>query len=207
MAAMPSGFIPTNGLSDGLDALFPGGWPKNTLWICSYDQRAGRRVVFGRTGDPEATVGKAVAASSAIPSHFAPVEIDGRRYVDGGVASMVNLDVLAGAGLDVVVVVSPLTQASPWPSLSATTVLRQVLGLQLRREVSALRSAGVEVAVIQPGRRAAAAMGINPMDAARRGDVSRAAREEVKSWLAGPGGGVGRVLRDQGRFVSSAKAG
>lgn len=206
LAAMPSGFIPTTSLSDGLDALFPGGWPDRALWICSYDQKGGRRVVFGRPGAPEATVGRAVAASSAIPSHFAPVEIEGRRYVDGGVSSMVNLDILAGAGLDVVVVVSPLTQASPWPSLSATTVVRQVLGLQLRREVAALRSTGVEVAVIQPGRRAAAAMGINPMDAARRGDVSRAAREEVESWLAGAGGSLGRRLRDRGRFVRGSKA-
>jgi len=206
LAAMPSGFIPTNSLSDGLDALFPDGWPESALWICSYDQKAGKRVVFGRPEAPEATVGAAVAASSAIPSHFAPVEIRGRRYVDGGVSSMVNLDVLAGAGLDVVVVVSPLTQASPWPSLNATTVVRQVLGLQLRREVAALRSAGVEVAVIQPGRRSAAAMGINPMDAARRGDVSRAARAEVESWLAGAGRRFRGLLADQGHFLGGAKA-
>ena len=34
----------------------------------------------------------AVAASCAIPGFYHPVEIDGRRYVDGGMRSTSNLD-------------------------------------------------------------------------------------------------------------------
>jgi NTE family protein len=207
LAALPGGFIPTTALSEGLDALFCGEWPQEALWVCSYDQRAGTRVVFGRDGAPGTSVGKAVAASSAIPSHFAPVLIDGRHYVDGGVHSMLNLDVLGDVGLDLVLAISPLTQASPWPALTSTTVVRQFLGMQLRVEVAALRARGVEVAVIQPGRRAASAMGINPMDAARRGEVSRAARVEVDSWLAGRGKGLASALRGQTPKASKPKAG
>ena len=207
LAAMPGGFIPTTALSEGFDALFSGEWPNEALWLCSFDQRAGRRVVFGRHGAPRATVGSAVAASSAIPSHFAPVEIGGRLYVDGGVHSMLNLDVVGDVGLDLVLAVSPFTQASPWPSLTSTTVVRQFFGLQLRLEVAALRSRGVEVAVIQPGCRAASAMGLNPMDATRRGEVSRAARAEVGAWLAGRGKGLASALRSQVRDTPRQKAG
>ena len=51
------------------------------------------RVVFGRDPKPEPDVGTAVEASSAIPGVFAPVEIDGQRYVDGGAHSPTNADV------------------------------------------------------------------------------------------------------------------
>ena len=40
----------------------------------------------------------AVAASCAIPAFFAPVSIDGVRYVDGGVHSPTNADLVAGLG-------------------------------------------------------------------------------------------------------------
>ena len=207
LACLPGGFIPTTALSEGIDAIYGGSWPGEALWLCSYDQRAGKRVVFGRPGAPRASVGAAVAASSAIPSHYAPGEIGGRQYVDGGVHSMLNLDVLSDAGLDLALVVSPLTQASPWPALTSTTLLRQFLGWQLRVEVANLRSTGVEVAVIQPGRQAASAMGINPMDAARRGDVSRAARLEVSSWLRGRGSATASRLRSEAIGSAASKAG
>lgn len=120
---------------------------------------------------------------------------------------MLNLDVVGDVGLDLVLAVSPFTQASPWPSLTSTTVVRQFFGLQLRLEVAALRSRGVEVAVIQPGCRAASAMGLNPMDATRRGEVSRAARAEVGAWLAGRGKGLASALRSQVRDTPRQKAG
>ena len=36
-------------------------------------------------------MGQAVAASCAIPGYFAPVVVDGVRYVDGGAHSTTNL--------------------------------------------------------------------------------------------------------------------
>ena len=77
------------------------------LWICAARQDDGRRVVFGRDGSPFARLSEAVAASCAIPSYFAPVPIGRRHYIDGGVHSATNADVLVHAGLDVVIVVSP----------------------------------------------------------------------------------------------------
>jgi NTE family protein len=182
-AALPRGGIPTEAISEGINAVFAGNWPERSLWICSVDLRSGRRVVFGRPGSPRAEVGSAVAASSAIPGYFKPVVIDGRRYVDGGVHSMVNLDVLGGSELDLVIVSSPLSQTTPVPALAADTVMRQPLRAQLRREIGALRRTGVPVVAVEPGRRVALAMGSNPMESRRRRQVSRVTYAAVSRWL------------------------
>jgi NTE family protein len=183
LAALPSGGISTEAISGGIDAVYRGRWPDRPLWICSYDLRAGRRVVFGREGAPAASVGQAVAASAAIPMYFRPVVIGGRRYVDGGVHSMINLDVVAGAGLDLVIAVSPLSQAAAWGAVSPAALMRQPLRIRLRSEVEALKRTGVPVVAVQPGRSITSAMGLNPMDAARRARVSRVTREGVGRWL------------------------
>src|SRR5687768_4620587 len=47
-------------------------WPDG-LYLCAAQRRDGRRVVFGRTGSPRASLPEAVAASCAIPGYFAPV--------------------------------------------------------------------------------------------------------------------------------------
>ena len=62
------------------------------LRIVAVDRRNGRRVVFGAPDAPAARVGEAVLASCSVPWIFAPVEIGGREYVDGGVWSPTNLD-------------------------------------------------------------------------------------------------------------------
>jgi predicted acylesterase/phospholipase RssA len=58
------------------------------------DYSTGRRVAFGRAGSPDADLAVAVAASCAIPGLYHPVTIDGRRYVDGGIYSASNADIL-----------------------------------------------------------------------------------------------------------------
>jgi len=183
-ALMPAGRVPTEAISDGINAVYAGGWPERPLWLNAVCLRDGARVVFGRDGGHESEVGDAVAASCAIPGYFRPVEIGGRRYVDGGVRSMVNLDVVAGLGLDLVVVSSPMTSASTRPTLAPGRLLRRPLRARLHAEVSALRRSGVRVMTIEPGRRVAAAMGLNPMDARLRGRVSRVGYASTMQWLA-----------------------
>ena len=184
MAALPAGGIPTEAISAGIDTIYDGHWSDRPMWLCSYDLRAGRRVVFGRAGSPPASVGQAVAASCAIPMYFRPVVIGGRRYVDGGVHSMINLDVLAGQDLDLVVAVSPMSQAPALGPLSPGTFVRQAMRARLHAETEALRQTGQSVVTIEPGRRVIGTMGLNPMDAARRVDVSRSAREGTLRWLS-----------------------
>jgi len=78
-------------------------------------------VVFGRPGAPEVPLHRAVAASCAVPGYFAPVHVGRHTYVDGGVHSPTNAAVLRGRGLDLVVVVSPMSGPAGWsPGLQAT---------------------------------------------------------------------------------------
>jgi NTE family protein len=84
-------------------------WPAEPLYECAVRQRDGRRVCFGRPGAPAAPLSRAVAASCAVPGYFAPVTIGRERYLDGGVASPTNADVLRREDLDLVVVVAPMS--------------------------------------------------------------------------------------------------
>ena len=97
---------------------------------------------------------------------------------------MVNLDIVGGLGLDLVVVSSPLSQEVGRMPLGPASAVRQLLRAQLAREVAGLRRTGVPVVTIQPDRRVAAAMGLNPMDARLRGPVSRVTFSSVTGWLA-----------------------
>jgi NTE family protein len=57
--------------------------PGEATWIIAVDYDSGRRVAFGRTGAPPATLPEAVVASCSIPGWYRPTVIGGRRYVDG----------------------------------------------------------------------------------------------------------------------------
>lgn len=207
-AVIPAGGIPTEAVSTGINALFASGWPPAALWICAVDLRSGARVVFGRPGSPPADVGTAVAASSAIPGYFRPVRVGGRRYVDGGVRSFTNLDVVGGTGLDLVIVSAPMSQDSGRPAFGAFGFLRGSLHARLHGEVRSLRGAGVTVSAIEPDRRVAAAMGNNPMDARSRGTVSRVTRSSVLQWLAEEpeGRSLATALKALAGGVGTAKA-
>lgn len=193
-ALLPTGVIPTDALSVGLDAAFAEGWPERRLWICAVRLSDGRRIVFGREGAPTTTVGQAVAASCAIPTYFRPVEIGGDRYVDGGVRSMVNLSLVADLGLDAVIVSSPMSWGSRWPGITPDAAVRQLSRSQLGRETRAVRRRGTDVIAIEPSRRVVVAMGLNAMDARRRALVSRQARRSTLEHLGSS---------DEGRRLAS----
>jgi NTE family protein len=67
--------------------------------------------------------GLAVRASSSVPSVFAPVTIDGRDYVDGGLSSPIPVSVCRALGASVVLAVD----ISAKPSFQPTDTLPQVL--------------------------------------------------------------------------------
>ncbi|MDD9941806.1 MAG: patatin-like phospholipase family protein [Myxococcales bacterium] len=78
------------------------------LLVVASDLDAGRRAVFGQDALTDVPVARAVAASSAIPILFAPVNVDGRDYVDGGVGDVGHADLAFERGCDMVVVINPL---------------------------------------------------------------------------------------------------
>lgn len=119
---------------------------------CEYD--TGRRVAFERDDAPAASLGDAVAASCAIPGFYRPEEIAGRRYVDGGVASTSNLDVLADDGLDLVICLNPTSSLhAPQPRTlgeRAAAMVREASGQRLGSEAKRVRASGTDVVLIQP---------------------------------------------------------
>ncbi len=155
------------------------GWvPGSPLWVVSVDYDRGRRVVFGRAGGPPSTVGEAVLASCSIPGWFTPQVIDGRRYVDGGIASSTSLGLLARPGapeLDEVYVLAPMASHAydlPLdPVAGMERGVRRVLTRWLDAEVRAVRATGTRVTVLTPGPADLAAMGGNLMNPRRRARV------------------------------------
>ena len=156
---------------------FTSGWPPG-LWICAARRDDGRRVVFGRPGSPWARLSDAVAASCAIPSYFAPVPIGSREYIDGGVHSPTNADVLVHAGLDLVIVVSPMS-AAHGSSRRADAAVRWAAHRRLEGEIRRLRSQGTTVVRFEPSPATLAVMGINAMADDRSGPVAEVARADA----------------------------
>jgi NTE family protein len=136
-------------------------WPARDLWVTAVRTRDGARVVFGR--DRHADLGDAIAASCAIPGLFRPVRIDGEHHVDGGAASPTNADVLVDAGVDVAIVVSPMSGWTPSVPTRPDHWIRRACSWRLRREAETLRRAGIRVHLLEPGRPVVEALGTNPL--------------------------------------------
>jgi NTE family protein len=166
---IPEGTVSTSMISDTVGAMFPGEWPDADLWVCAVRQRDGRRIVFGRD-DRAAPVADAVAASCAIPGFYAPVTIDGESYIDGGIHSPTNADVLVGRALDLVIVSSPMSLATG--TLTGVGPVRPWARALLASEVLRLRRRGAKVVAFQPSLDDVGVMGGNAMDADKRAEVA-----------------------------------
>jgi NTE family protein len=176
-AAMPQGrgsIEPVGRLVDGV--LPGGGWSGHpAAWVVAMDYDSGRRVAFGRDGAPGAHLRDAVMASCAIPGWYAPVSINGRRYVDGGVCSPTSVDLVRGLGLDEVVVLSPMTSLSyDSPDSVAGRIERRFRRISTKRvvgEVKKVAAGGTKVRFLGPTAEDLAVIGANMMDPRRRTQV------------------------------------
>jgi NTE family protein len=205
----------TDSLKDVVSRAVPGSWVEHpNYWAVACDYESGRRTPFGRVGSPRAEISDAVAASCAIPGFFRPVKIGRRRYVDGGVCSVSNLDLVAGRGLDLVICLNPLTSRAEGSSgvgavfdlIPALT--RRASRGRLEREERKVRRFGTEVVIVEPTSEDHAAMGRNWMSTERRQHVIETAERtvaeqlrapEVRARLAGlPAGEPHKISRPQG---------
>lgn len=191
---LPAGRVPTALIADGVDAMSGGTWPERPTWVCAVRLGDGALSVFGRDDAPPATIGHAVAASCAIPGYFAPVTIDGVRYVDGGAHSTFNLGEVANRSFDLVVVSAPMAQAGsrPWPPVppglpaALGAAGRELNRWQLGREARRVREQGTPVLAFSPTARDLKVMGLNPMESGRRAPIARQARESALRRLERP---------------------
>jgi NTE family protein len=150
------------GYLDSLQGTFDG-----RLRIAVVDRASGRRVMLGAPDAPHSHVSQAVLASCAIPWVFAPVEIAGREYVDGGVWSPTNLDAApAGRGARVLCLI-PLAGSNLPGARRANTAVAAT-------EALAVRARGAQVTTIAPDEDCTRAFGPSLMDYRRRDAVAAA---------------------------------
>ncbi|WP_129667416.1 patatin-like phospholipase family protein [Phytoactinopolyspora endophytica] len=173
-AFLPEGRGDLRGVGELVEMVTPEGqWsPHDGLWVVAMDYQSGRRVAFGRQDAPAAALPEAVMASCAIPGWFAPVVIDGRRYIDGGTCSATSVDLLAGLGLDEVFVVAPTVSfSSDRPRALLSRVERKWrirVTRRCLREAEKLRAEGTKVTILGPGPDDLFEIGGNVMDTTRR---------------------------------------
>lgn len=129
------------------------------LRVVAVDRRAGRRVVFGAPGAPQATVEQALRASCALPLVFPPAVIAGREYVDGAAWSPTNADVAPATRDAHVLIVAPMASLrGPF-----TAPVRAASRAAMLVEASALKARGAKVRFVTPDRGSAASIGRNLM--------------------------------------------
>lgn len=167
-AALPPGRVSLRPFAARVRWAFDDHWPTEPLWLPALRLTDGARVVFGRGDAPDTDVGTAVAASCAVPAWFTPVEVGGTAYIDGGVHSPTNADLLEGLGLDLVVVSSPMSVSRSNRRPAADLLARVAMGRRLASEVAGLERGGTEVLVLQPTAADLGAMGLNAMNPHRR---------------------------------------
>ncbi|GFG70537.1 hypothetical protein MSEN_22570 [Mycolicibacter senuensis] len=141
-------------------------WPPRCLRITAIDIDTGELKVFDR--DSGVDLVDAVAASCAVPGVWPPVVIGGRRYMDGGIRSSVNIDVADDC--DVAVVLVPAGESAPAPFSAGAAA-----------EIAAFR--GRTYAVFADGV-ALRAFGSNPLAPACRVPSARAGREQGRRHAA-----------------------
>ncbi|MHA6196637.1 patatin-like phospholipase family protein [Pseudomonas wadenswilerensis] len=93
------------------------------------DIASGEKVVFSRGHLPQV-----IRASMSIPAVFAPVELDGRLLVDGGMVDNIPLDIVREMGVDLAIVVDIGTPLRNRKQLGTVVdVLNQSITLMTRR--------------------------------------------------------------------------
>ncbi len=140
-------------------------WPTARLLITAVDAQDGAFVVFDR--DSGVSLVDAVAASCAVPGVWPPSAVNGRLYIDGGMRSAANVDLVARQDrpFEQVVVVAPIT-----------TSFRR--GASVAGQVATLPSA-TRCVVVAPDAASRQAIGRNVLDPARRIGAARAGRRQA----------------------------
>lgn len=177
-ALLQQGAVPTTAIGSWTFELHGERWPEQPLWICAVDLTTGRRTVFGRDPVPvEVPLATAVEASSAVPGFFRPVVAGSRRYIDGGMHSPTNADLLADPDLelDVVIVSSPMSASSGAGRITGRSYHHRLL----EWEASRCRALGSVVVRFEPGRELLPLM--NGGRRTRPGDMTAIAEAALRS--------------------------
>jgi NTE family protein len=143
-------------------------WPQQRLLITAVDTQTGEEYIMDRASG--VSLVDAVGASCAVPGIWPPVTIAGRRYMDGGIRSTTNADLVSG--YDRILILNPIGAVAD--SFGAGTTA----------EAAALKRDGSQVLVIAPDAALATAIGPNPLDPATREPSALAGRAQGRELAA-----------------------
>ncbi len=119
---------------------FGSAWPDGRLLVTTCRIADGARCAWeAPSGVP---LHLAIAGSCTVPGQSAPLLIDGDRHIDGGVWSSSNADLLAGAGVQDAIALSPMAGAMG---------LGRAQAARLATELDRLGAIGVEAVGVTPG--------------------------------------------------------
>jgi NTE family protein len=149
-----------------------GAWP-DRFACTAVDTADGSFMLWNR--ESGVSLARAVASSCSVPGIYPPVTIRGRRYMDGGMRSANNADIVKG--YDVVLVVSPTAGAAASPM--AELFLRR-----MQAELDTVRATGSRVELIAPDAASMGAFGLNLMDFTRRPAAAKAGFSQGKTAAA-----------------------
>ena len=181
---LPRGRCEAQRHADWVDEVVGARWPSDPLWVCATELPTLERVVWGRDGRSGPSIGTAVAASCAVPALLEPIAFDGHEYVDGGLYSTTNADVLAGRALDLVIVSAPMSvDGSSGGSASLDRLGRELLRRSVQREVAALRDEGTRIVTLQPRVEELAPLRASTLGRAAAGRAIEELREHLRHRL------------------------
>jgi len=144
-------------------------WPSRAYECTSVETTDGSLRVWNESsGVPLAL---AVASSCALPGVFAPVMINGHRYMDGGVRSVTNADLARGCKTALVLA----------PTLGPNDTLAKRFTRPLKSELQTLRANGCKVEVVAPDPASLKAFGATLGDENKRAPALEAGRVEGRN--------------------------
>ena len=94
------------------------------LVVVAADLDSGQEVRFGEPGMDHVPISLAVAASSALPGLYAPVEIDGRHYVDGVLLKTLHASVALEKGTELLICLNPIVPVDTLGTVEAGLMRR-----------------------------------------------------------------------------------
>jgi NTE family protein len=144
-------------------------WPDRPVRIVAVDARTGEERIFDEGGD--VSLVDAVAASCAVPGIWPPITIDGRRYMDGGIRSVLNADLAVGH--DLVLIIAPIDDMLPL-SHEVAAGMKQL-------------EAESEIRTVRPDEASTAAFGSDLLSPASREPSARAGRIQGQALAASLG--------------------
>ncbi|WP_338018077.1 patatin-like phospholipase family protein [Streptomyces taklimakanensis] len=138
-------------------------WPDRPLRVAAADAHTGEVTAFHSGSGVDLL--RAVTASGTLPGVWPPLEIGGRRWIDGGVRSTTNADLARGCRR--IVILAPVAKGP---------------GVAAARHAAELRADGSKVALLTPDAAARRAFGRDALDPARRGPAARAGRAQAAGY-------------------------